>query len=508
MVNTFSPQIDRVIDPRNSADELAHVLSTPMGDTRTIKCQTEFSVKDMLACLRGGVISAVFSCVLILYVAQSFMFNLLHPAAKSGLLWSALPGCTVACAVAGIALLFIYSLECRKSLTIDPFGLIINARFHEGIDTRLLVPWNWLDRITVRKPMIPWLGATEFEMRTKYGTAYTLKWDEVMTSTVTETLLAAVKTLAPHAVVDFGDIEKERTLRQDSFTQLWLQSLSNGMKRERRGRLADATSLCEDRYKVVACLGSGGQGTAYQAIDNSTGLEVVLKEYILPIHGGAEAIAGSRLNIDREIMLLSILDHRQIVRLIDHFAEDHRGYVVLEFVHGVSLRKHVQDVGKMTEKDVIAAAIAVCEILEYLHGQQPPVVHRDITPDNLIVEENKKIKLVDFNVARQFSCDKTAAVVGKQAFIPPEQFRGKATPQSDVYALGCTMFCLLTGLDPEPMCPSHPIHFQSEISSELDRIVAKATALSEENRYASAADLKSDLIAYRDALGEGTILKV
>jgi serine/threonine protein kinase len=234
----------------------------------------------------------------------------------------------------------------------------------------------------------------------------------------------------------------------------------------------------------------------------------VLKEYVLPVHGGADALAGSRLKLNREIALLSMLDHRQIVRLLDHFVEDYRGYVVLEYVKGTNLRQHVLDAGPASEQVVLDTAIAACDILEYLHGLQPPVVHQDITPDNLILENGGAVKLVDFNVARQFSCDKTATVVGRQAYIPPEQFRGKACPQSDLYAFGCTIFFLLTGCDPEPMSSSHPLSWNSDVSSEMDGIVAKATALSLDARYESARQLQNDLIAYRDALGGGTILKV
>jgi tRNA A-37 threonylcarbamoyl transferase component Bud32 len=513
MVNTLPLQpdkgVDQIIDPRDSVNALSSILSTPMG-AKTIQCHPEFSFRDMLACLRGGIISAVFSCVLILFVAQGFMMNLIHPAANlpATMLWGGLQACVVACMLTGLVLMFVYSLECRKSLTIDPFGLVVNAKLYEGIETRLLVPWTWLARITVRKPAISWLGSTEFEMRTKYGTTYSLKWDEVMSSTVTETLIAAVKTLAPHAVIDFGDIQQERTDRQDSFTQLWLQSLSTSVKRERTGGLPEGAALNQDRYHIAGCLGSGGQGTAYLAVDSTTGTEVVLKEYILPVYGGQEAAAGSRQKLNREIALLSMLDHPHVVKLLDHFVEDYRGYIVLEFVSGVTLRQQVSGAGAHREQAVLDIAIAVCGILEYLHGLQLPVVHQDITPDNLIIQEDGSIKLVDFNVARQFSCDKTAAVVGRQAYIPPEQFRGKAEPASDIYALGCTMHWLLTGEDPEAMSSSHPMRTNKDVSTGMDRLVARATALSLSDRYANAQEMKKALEEYRDILGDGHMLKV
>src|SRR5581483_5192636 len=99
----------------------------------------------------------------------------------------------------------------------------------------------------------------------------------------------------------------------------------------------------------------------------------------------------------------------------------------------------------------------MCEILAYLHGLEPPVVHRDFTPDNLMITDDGTLKLLDFNVA--MSADNAATsstAVGKHAYMAPEQFRGLPEPKSDIYSLGATLHFLLTGRDPEPISVSHP----------------------------------------------------
>jgi len=123
------------------------------------------------------------------------------------------------------------------------------------------------------------------------------------------------------------------------------------------------------------------------------------------------------------------------------------------------------------------------------------VVHQDFTPDNLIVDESGALKLIDFMVAKQLAADdsETSTVVGKHHYMPPEQFRGQATRQSDLYALGCTLYFLLTAEDPEPMSEAHPILKNASVSGELDALIAKATQLDLSRRYKSAKEIQADL---------------
>ena len=122
-------------------------------------------------------------------------------------------------------------------------------------------------------------------------------------------------------------------------------------------------------------------------------------------------------------------------------------------------------------------------------------MHRDITPDNLLLQNDGTIKIVDFNVAYQVDSSATATVVGKHAFIPAEQFRGKPTPQSDIYALGATMYYLLTGEEPEPITESHPARVDEAVPQELDAIIGKATTNDLSRRYQNVDELSQALEA-------------
>lgn len=324
-----------------------------------------------------------------------------------------------------------------------------------------------------------------------------LKMGAITTTEARETLMAAIDQWAPAAPRDPQVMELLSPPHDYSYTELWLQALTAPPKRERLTPLPEGAHLQEGRYKVECQLGVGGQGTAYLAelIDPTTyaPLSVVLKESILPVYVDAAVRRQALENFQREAAMLRTLTHPQIVKLVDYFIEDHRSYMVLEHINGLSLRKEVERSGRMKQAEVCRLAQQMCDILEYLHGLSPPVVHRDFTPDNLILNSDSTLKLIDFTVAQQTESTATGTVVGKHAYLPPEQFRGKPTPQSDIYAMGATLFFLLTGQDPEPITASRPILINDEIDGALDELVARATSLDVSIRYPNIQSVKTDL---------------
>lgn len=364
-----------------------------------------------------------------------------------------------------------------------------------------------------------------FIVRTLEDNVFRLRLSDITQKHNIGEFFSLVKTNAPSAVVN---VTRDAS-PNDSYTELWLKYFSAPAEREKTGLLQKDMVLDRGRYVVHCTVGGGGQGTAYLAtidrsvppppvIDeeeaeeetqnsdvkhimqpNETALarseQVVLKEYVLPIHRGQLTAERTADKLRAEAEILQKLRHPQIVELQDAFIEDYRGYLVLEYVNGEPLKSLVDRLGPQPESQVVDWALQTCEILRYLHGLTPPVVHRDITPDNLMLQEDGKIKLVDFNVAYQVDSSTTATVVGKHAYIPAEQFRGKPTPQSDVYALGGTMYYLLTGTEPVPITQSHPAKVNEHVSPELDAIVAQATANSLQARFATVDDLASALKA-------------
>jgi serine/threonine-protein kinase len=135
----------------------------------------------------------------------------------------------------------------------------------------------------------------------------------------------------------------------------------------------------------------------------------------------------------------------------------------------------------------------MAQMLAYLHEQPEPIIHRDFTPDNLLLKSDGSIVVIDFGAANFFLGTATGTMIGKQAYIAPEQLRGKATPQSDIYALGGCLYYLSTGDDPEPLSPSHPKEKVPAISAAFDKLVAHCTQMEKEDRPPTARAVLASL---------------
>lgn len=267
--------------------------------------------------------------------------------------------------------------------------------------------------------------------------------------------------------------------QEATFTQLWLSSLAIPPKREMLTPLESGHTLAEGRYVVERTLAAGGQGVAYiaQSPDlcctdsDKRDKKVILKESVLPLFVDDQSRKKAIDKFEQEALLLKRLDSPHIVKLLDYFIEDHRTYFVLEHIDGLDLRKIVETDGAMTSSRVLAIAKEMSDILQYLHGLSPPVVHRDFTADNLVLSSDSKLKLIDFEVAHEGIQKSTATVVGKHCYIPPEQLRGKPEPASDLYAMGCTLYYLYTGKEPEPLSRQSVFTKQELSTAEEDTIV-------------------------------------
>lgn len=286
--------------------------------------------------------------------------------------------------------------------------------------------------------------------------------------------------------------ELQLSLRVESYTDLWLGALSMNRSRLRTEILPEGTLINHGRYEVVSPIGSGGQAVVYAAIQREMSLDrpVVLKEFVLPSYAGVKVRKRVLENIQRESQILKDLNHPNIVKLLDFFVEDERAYLVLERISGSTLKELVEKAGPLKEIDAINFALQMTSILIFLHGSKPQVVHRDFTPDNLMISHGDILKLIDFNVAQHLESMSTHAVVGKHSYIPPEQFAGETTAQSDIYAMGATLYFLLTGKDPEPISVSHVRSLRNDVSDELNAIVEKATMPDAAYRYMNCDEIK------------------
>ncbi|RTL40794.1 MAG: serine/threonine protein kinase [Candidatus Melainabacteria bacterium] len=308
-------------------------------------------------------------------------------------------------------------------------------------------------------------------------------------------LFYSVKNWAPHVVIR-QDAQESLTgsvvLQDVKYTQLWFDLLTSKTRVKRQSVLEPGETLHESKYTIEERLSAGGQATAYLA-RTAENRQVVLKEFILAIASTPGALLESAREFETEVSLLSQLNHPGIVKLEDFFSEDGRVYVVLEYIQGQTVRQKVQQDGPLSETEAIKITGAVCDVLEYMHKLDPPIVHRDITPENILVLPDGSIKLIDFSLAVKSNGTRTTDSCGKQAFTPPEQFRDEVCPASDIYGLGATIYFMLTGLPPKPITVSSPKQRASNVSDEMNQIVERATQLDLNQRYDSIHWLKLDL---------------
>ncbi len=349
------------------------------------------------------------------------------------------------------------------------------------------LPWEEIGHIKVERPKGKTSAASDrlvFERIA--GKPLILKLAAMPSADDREKLLGAIDRFAPEISREAAIEETLRRPAQQNYTELWLQALAAPPKRERLKPLTSYAQLSDGRYLVRRQLGVGGQGFAYLALDQRKDKEVVLKEFVLPVFVDINARRQALESFEKEAKLMTSLDHLQVVKLEGFFVEDHRAYLVLEHIDGENLRQIVQRDGPMSEERIKELAAQMCTILTYLHGLSPPLVHRDFTPDNLILNKDGTLKLIDFNVAQQVEYATTGTVVGKQAYLPPEQFRGQAVPASDLYAFGATLYFLAGGKDPTPISVARPIKDGLQVSPELDHLISDLTQMEPEARPTNA----------------------
>ena len=273
-----------------------------------------------------------------------------------------------------------------------------------------------------------------------------------------------------------------------SFTQIWEDDMSSRFGSTAFVPLECGNKLLEGRLEVLGQIAFGGLSAIYLVKDRDQKL-CVLKEAVIPSSADPESRQKAMEHFSREAKFMMTLKHPRIAGIIDNFVENGHHYLLLEYVDGKDLRKFVKEKGPQRESIVLRWAIEVAEVLDYLHNLDTPIVHRDLTPDNLVLEGDGGVAVIDFGAANEFLGAATGTLIGKQSYMSPEQFRGKACPASDLYSLGATMHFLLTGKDPEALAVSHPAELVSTINPEVDRLVADLTAIDLEKRIGSAKDL-------------------
>jgi serine/threonine protein kinase len=261
-------------------------------------------------------------------------------------------------------------------------------------------------------------------------------------------------------------IQQKENGSQISFTELWEKSLSNRFSGATFAPLDPETTLQEGDYKILKQLAFGGFAATYLA-RRANGHFVVLKESCFSQSDESEQKATELFQ--REAALLGKLSDNHIAKLLDYFLEKGRHYLVTEHMEGVDLKQLVTQKGPLNPQTCIELARQAATALAHIHEQSPPVVHRDINPENFILKSDGTLILSNFGAAKEIVESFTGTIFGKQSFIAPEQFKGKPTTKSDVYGLGATIFFLITGKLPEPLETS-----DFEVKDEVEAVAVAA----------------------------------
>jgi serine/threonine-protein kinase len=248
------------------------------------------------------------------------------------------------------------------------------------------------------------------------------------------------------------------------------------------------------RYRITRIIKQGGQGAVYEGVDQD-GRVYAIKEmldYFIDPQERQEAI--NRFNA--EANLLQKLSHPRIPRVHSHFTDEGRHYLTMDFVRGEDLEEIIQRQGALPEAQVLEWADQICDVLSYLHTKG--MVYRDMKPSNVMIDAaDGKVKLVDFGIAKILKpSEKGGTQIGTPGYAPPEQYQGRATPASDIYALGATLHHALTGRDPTEQ---PPFSFQParnvnvQVSRRTSDALEQALNMRPDERFGSVAEFRAML---------------
>jgi outer membrane protein assembly factor BamB/tRNA A-37 threonylcarbamoyl transferase component Bud32 len=265
--------------------------------------------------------------------------------------------------------------------------------------------------------------------------------------------------------------------------------------------------VLQSRYRILGIIGMGGMGAVYQARDlnfqNVT--RVCAVKEMINLAQDPQLREQTVKNFEREAETLALLSHPAIPQIYDYFSFGDRAYLVMEFIQGRDLEQILNSTDKfLPVEQVLKWAIAICDVLSYLHNNQPPVVFRDMKPANVMIDHRRQVRLIDFGIAKQFQIGQPGTMIGTEGYSPPEQYKGEASPAGDIYALGATLHHLLTRRDPRLEPPfsfdQRPIQqYNSDVPEALTSIVMRALDYETKKRYSSAEAMKQSLEAVQAA---------
>jgi eukaryotic-like serine/threonine-protein kinase len=266
-------------------------------------------------------------------------------------------------------------------------------------------------------------------------------------------------------------------------------------------------TILQDRYRIVRQLGQGGMGAVYEALDQRLDTVVALKETLF-------SDERLRKQFEREARLLARLHHQALPRVSDHFNEGDGQFLVMQFIPGEDLfEMQARRNGPFPPADVLRWADQLCDALDYLHTQEPQIIHRDIKPQNLKLTARGQVILLDFGLAKGSGGPMSVVTTSASIFgytpnyAPLEQVQGLGTDaRSDIYSLAATLYHLLTNIKPpdalsrasaivnglpDPLALAHTV--SPQVSAAVASVLDKAMSQKRDDRYASAEEMRQAL---------------
>ena len=282
--------------------------------------------------------------------------------------------------------------------------------------------------------------------------------------------------------------------------------------------LLPENTILNKRYRIKRFLGQGGFGITYEGYDTLLMARVAIKEFYPSAIASRHISVSLNVNVTaheevqnyqrgldsflREAQNLArFIEEDDIVHVIDHFSENNTAYIVMEYVEGVTIAKYVEQNGTMSFSQCMKYIEPVMNALEIVHSKN--MIHRDISPSNIMIRRNGRIKLLDFGAAGiTDSASRSMSIIIKTGYTPIEQYSGSLQgPYTDIFALCGTIYYMLTGRGPESLYSRtiqkkalrRPSELGADITPEQERAVMKGLELNSKDRFQSIAELREAL---------------